>query len=48
MIHGDKVDIYDFGVILLEIICGRPIVSPHDVKTAKDLVWIHGHSLLDV
>ena len=39
--HGDKVDIYDFGVILLEIISGRPISSQGDVETVKDQVWSH-------
>ncbi|KAJ0966370.1 hypothetical protein J5N97_027508 [Dioscorea zingiberensis] len=34
--HGDKVDIYDFGVILLEIISGRPITSQCDVEMVKD------------
>ncbi|KAG0466080.1 hypothetical protein HPP92_017660 [Vanilla planifolia] len=32
----DKIDIYDFGVILLEIICGRPITSHSDPKLVKD------------
>ncbi|XP_020256024.1 probable inactive leucine-rich repeat receptor-like protein kinase At3g03770 isoform X1 [Asparagus officinalis] len=34
--HGDKVDIYDFGVILLEMISGRSISSQADVETVKD------------
>ncbi|KAJ3674456.1 hypothetical protein LUZ60_005072 [Juncus effusus] len=36
--HGDKTDIYDFGVILLEIICGRPITSKYDVEVMKTRV----------
>ncbi|XP_043701392.1 probable inactive leucine-rich repeat receptor-like protein kinase At3g03770 isoform X2 [Telopea speciosissima] len=34
--HGDKVDIYDFGVILLEIIVGRAIMSQEEVDVLKD------------
>ncbi|XP_042511276.1 probable inactive leucine-rich repeat receptor-like protein kinase At3g03770 [Macadamia integrifolia] len=34
--HGDKVDIYDFGVILMEIIVGRPITSQEEVDILKD------------
>ncbi|CAN6439896.1 unnamed protein product [Victoria cruziana] len=32
----DKIDIYDFGVILLEIITGRAITSPVELKVGKD------------
>ena len=35
--HEDKSDIYDFGVILLELILGRTI-KPRNVDTLKDLV----------
>lgn len=36
--YGEKNDVYDFGVILLEIIVGRMIVSEHDVGVSKDIV----------
>lgn len=39
--HEDKIDIYDFGVIFLEIITGRPLVSSGDVEAVKDQVWVH-------
>ncbi|MED6127445.1 hypothetical protein PIB30_088223 [Stylosanthes scabra] len=35
--HEDKSDIYDFGVILLELILGRTI-KPRNVDTLKDLL----------
>lgn len=34
--HEDKNDIYDFGVILLEVILGRAFSSANDVNTVKD------------
>lgn len=34
--HQDKTDIYDFGVILLEIISGRPFKSNSEVDVVKD------------
>ncbi|KAK2638273.1 hypothetical protein Ddye_026068 [Dipteronia dyeriana] len=34
--HVDKVDVYDFGLILLEIILGRPLNSKNEVDTLKD------------
>ncbi|CAI9783372.1 unnamed protein product [Fraxinus pennsylvanica] len=34
--HQDKFDIYDFGVILLEIISGKPINSRKEVEVVKD------------
>ena len=37
---GDKNDVYDLGVILLEIIVGRPITSKNDVVVARDLVSV--------
>lgn len=37
---GDKNDVYDIGVILLEIILGRPIMFHNEVGTLKDLVSI--------
>ncbi|KAF6174760.1 hypothetical protein GIB67_031284 [Kingdonia uniflora] len=39
-VHEDKIDIYDFGVILLEIIIGRPIMSKHEVDILKDQLQI--------
>lgn len=33
--HGDKIDIYDFGIILLEIISGRPITTHYEVQIMK-------------
>ncbi|XP_057976326.1 probable inactive leucine-rich repeat receptor-like protein kinase At3g03770 isoform X2 [Malania oleifera] len=33
---GDKTDVYDFGVILLEIITGRPLSSRSEVDVVKD------------
>ncbi|KAL0410258.1 UNVERIFIED_CONTAM: putative inactive leucine-rich repeat receptor-like protein kinase [Sesamum latifolium] len=34
--HQDKLDIYDFGVILLEVISGKPIISRNEVEVIKD------------
>ncbi|KAL4366891.1 hypothetical protein GQ457_05G032790 [Hibiscus cannabinus] len=36
----DKDDIHDFGVILLEILVGRPIVSQNDVMVVKDILQV--------
>lgn len=36
--HEDKCDIYDFGVILLELILGRTIKTTNDAEAFKDLV----------
>ncbi|KAK3228618.1 hypothetical protein Dsin_000499 [Dipteronia sinensis] len=36
----DKSDVYDMGVILLEIIVGRPIMSQNEVFIAKDLLQL--------
>ncbi|KAK8517070.1 hypothetical protein V6N13_092348 [Hibiscus sabdariffa] len=36
----DKDDIHDFGVILLEILVGRPIVSRNDVMVVKDILQV--------
>lgn len=40
MKHGDKMDVYDFGVILLEIITGRQLNSENEVNTLKDQVKV--------
>ncbi|KAL8484043.1 hypothetical protein ACS0TY_026656 [Phlomoides rotata] len=34
----EKHDIYNFGVMLLEMIVGRTIISPDDVNISKDIV----------
>lgn len=34
----EKHDIYDFGVILLEMIVGRTIIHPNDINISKDIV----------
>ncbi|XP_073157003.1 probable inactive leucine-rich repeat receptor-like protein kinase At3g03770 [Henckelia pumila] len=34
--HQNKLDIYDFGVMLLEIISGKPIYSRNEVEFLKD------------
>ncbi|KAJ4720507.1 Protein kinase [Melia azedarach] len=38
--QDDRSDVYDIGVILLEIIVGRPIASQYDVVIAKDLLQV--------
>lgn len=35
---GDKTDIFDFGVILLEVVSGKPITSIYEVEIMKELV----------
>ncbi|XP_042412240.1 probable inactive leucine-rich repeat receptor-like protein kinase At3g03770 isoform X1 [Zingiber officinale] len=34
--HLDKIDIYDFGVILLEVVSGRPIALTSEVEIMKE------------
>ncbi|TVU41550.1 hypothetical protein EJB05_15078 [Eragrostis curvula] len=34
--NADKMDIYDFGVILLEVVSGRPITSIYEVEIMKE------------
>jgi hypothetical protein len=36
--RGDKIDIYDFGIILLEIVSGKPITSNYEVQIMKSQV----------
>ncbi|VAH30373.1 unnamed protein product [Triticum turgidum subsp. durum] len=42
--NGDKIDMYDFGVILLEVISGRPISSLYEVEMMKEQVAIGADS----
>ncbi|XP_051177827.1 probable inactive leucine-rich repeat receptor-like protein kinase At3g03770 isoform X2 [Lolium perenne] len=35
---GDKVDLFDFGVILLELVSGKPITSIYEVEIMKELL----------
>ncbi|OEL21413.1 putative inactive leucine-rich repeat receptor-like protein kinase [Dichanthelium oligosanthes] len=34
--NGDKIDIFDFGVILLEVVSGRPFTSVHEVEIMRE------------
>jgi hypothetical protein len=36
--QDQKVDVYDFGLILLEIIVGRSLTSKNEVRVLKDQV----------
>lgn len=42
----DKNDIYDIGVILLEIILGRALMFHSEVDALKDLVSIFFHIII--
>jgi hypothetical protein len=39
-IDCDKTDIYDLGVMLLEVVSGRPITSIYEVEIMKEQVII--------
>lgn len=41
-------DIYDFGVILLEVISGQPVTSSMDVNMLKDQVDIFSFSKINL
>ncbi|XP_022764672.1 probable inactive leucine-rich repeat receptor-like protein kinase At3g03770 [Durio zibethinus] len=38
--HEDKDDVHDIGVILLEILVGRPIMSQNEVMVVKDIIQV--------
>lgn len=44
MKREDENDVYDIGVILLEIILGRSIMFYNEVSVLKDLVSIFFHN----
>ncbi|KAK3145836.1 hypothetical protein QOZ80_3BG0258190 [Eleusine coracana subsp. coracana] len=37
-VHSDKTDIFDFGVILLEVVSGKTITSLYEVEILKELM----------
>ncbi|XWS08181.1 hypothetical protein CRYUN_Cryun41cG0057900 [Craigia yunnanensis] len=38
--HEDKDDVHDIGIILLEILVGRPIISQNEVMVVKDILQV--------
>ena len=38
--YSDKADIFDFGVILLEVVSGKTITSVYEVDILKELVCV--------
>jgi hypothetical protein len=38
--YSDKTDIFDFGVILLEVVSGKTITSMYEVDILKELVCV--------
>lgn len=46
MKHEEKIDVYDFGLILLEIIVGKPPKSKKEVDVLKDQVMLARDYLL--
>jgi len=38
--YSDKADIFDFGVILLEVVSGKTITSMYEVDILKELVCV--------
>lgn len=36
--YEENDDVFDFGVILLEIIAGRAIISKNDINVSNDIV----------
>jgi hypothetical protein len=46
-VKSDKTDIFDFGVILLEVVSGKTITSMYEVEILKELVPSPSHSLSD-
>lgn len=43
--YSDKTDIFDFGVILLEVVSGKTITSMYEVDILKELVCVISSSL---
>jgi hypothetical protein len=45
-IYSDKTDIFDFAVILLEVVSGKTITSMYEVDILKELVCVISSSML--